>query len=145
MPFLSFHVSSFVNCELSSTPHQPALVLQEKCCELPWQITTFLHVTSFLPKDLALWTDFSSLLLTTYLFGREVTKNQNQNQRRNRSWSVFSLNQPNSEGAGQGSVLTIDKGQSCFTVYLPTCMPRKGKEAPVNPTSLTLPREVVRG
>lgn len=36
-PFLSFYVS----CELSSTPNQSALALQERNCELPWQKAAF--------------------------------------------------------------------------------------------------------
>ena len=63
-PFLSF----YVNCELSSTPNQSALALQERNCELPWQKAAFLQVSISLPKDLALWTYFSSLLLTAYPF-----------------------------------------------------------------------------
>ena len=74
LPFLSLYVSSFVNCELSSTPNQSALALQERNCELPWQKAAFLQVSISLPKDLALWTYFSSLLLTIYLFDTEVRK-----------------------------------------------------------------------
>ena len=69
-PFLSF----YVNCELSSTPNQSALALQERNCELPWQKAAFLQVSISLPKDLALWTYFSSLLLTAYPFDTEVRK-----------------------------------------------------------------------
>ena len=60
--------------ESSSISNQYALVLQERSYELSGQTTTFLQALIFLPKNLALWTDVSLLLLTTCLFGREMRK-----------------------------------------------------------------------
>ena len=132
------------NCESSSFFNQCALVLQEKSYELPWQITAFLQAIIFLPKNLALWTDVSLLFLTTYLFGREMKKKSQSKPKKELGLNCFSLHQHNSKGTGKCYLLTIGKGQSCFTFSLSSCAQER-KSVSCKPNLLILLRDVVGG
>ena len=70
----------------------------------------------FLPKNLALWTDVSLLLLTTYLFGREMRKKSQSKPKEELELNCLSLHQPNSKGTAPAAAKLL---QSCLTLCDP--------------------------